>query len=131
MTKEMNREKYESGFVKTCPKCGVRQSYELFIGGRNVCQNCGVKYRYMKTWSSVKEKFWKRNDDFIQKKKYKNTIERDVYEFDGGVTYYCRKCKITQSIEEYMNHKMICPNGHKYIPQYSNYEINDDEEILQ
>lgn len=119
---------YERGIIKECPVCKSKQSYEQFISGHIKCNNCNKNFQFPRGWNDVKKEFWKRNDEFIRKKKDKRVVERDIYDYKYGVTYYCRICKKCQSLNEYMNHQMKCSLGHPYIPQYSNYEINDDEE---
>ncbi|RYG68901.1 hypothetical protein EON64_04075 [archaeon] len=70
---------------KVCPQCGAKQSYDEVKEKRKLCVNCRVEYTNPMTWAKVRNKFWKKCQEFskrvaLHKQAIMEEIERE-YKF--------------------------------------------------
>eukprot|EP01039_Chlorochromonas_danica_P003743 gene3743-4092_t len=68
LTFMMGKQNYDAKVdKKICPRCGAKQSYDEVREKRKICPNCNVEYCNALTWAKVRNRFWKKCNDYAKR----------------------------------------------------------------
>ncbi|KAG6615779.1 uncharacterized protein IUM83_12040 [Phytophthora cinnamomi] len=106
---------------KSCPKCGVPQSYSEFRDKKKKCQMCGVEFRFVNAWGDIEHGF---NSRMAEAARAQAERKQQIYaQVTADVT---NRRRVAKSAKQLQYEKRIAMKQNKQTFLDRNYKPNGD-----
>ncbi|KAE9027532.1 hypothetical protein PR001_g11939 [Phytophthora rubi] len=106
---------------KSCPKCGVPQSYSEFRDKKKKCQMCGVEFRFVNAWGDIEHGFNSRMTEAARAQ-----AERKEQIYAQVTAEETNRRRVTKTTKQLQYEKRIAMKQNKQTFLDRNYTPNGD-----